>query len=209
MCQKPPWGHFPSDSLVLSIDNTSIGTSENTLRWSLGEHWFLNTISFPRLSGHCLWGYCHFWHSLAFSPSCVAVLPRWAVLPGTVLWAGPHRGLVRLIPTWALAPACVCPLSLSICSGSCGHLLCQQWVSADVTPGYHHLCWTLPAGPVPHDFSGLCRVFLVETFGSVLVACSFLRNPSVLRVSLEIYFQLIFEKIKITVEKVEHLNWVS
>ena len=50
MCQKPPWGHFPLVSLVLSIDNTSVRTSEGNI-WviTLENIDFWTQFRFPRL----------------------------------------------------------------------------------------------------------------------------------------------------------------
>lgn len=77
MSQKPPWGHFPLDSPVLSIDNTSVRTSErNTwvvtlksidfwtqlccprLRWLLpagGTAILVLTLPLASICGHFLW----------------------------------------------------------------------------------------------------------------------------------------------------------
>lgn len=57
MSQKPPWGLFPLGSPVLSIDNTSVRTSERNI-WviTLENIYFWTQFCFPR--------------------------PRWALLPG-------------------------------------------------------------------------------------------------------------------------------
>lgn len=92
MCQKPPWGHFPLGSLVLSIDNTSVRTSEgNTWVIILENIDFWTQFHFPRLRWALPLGVLPLWHSLSIHPFLRGCF-GWAVLPGTVLWAGePHH----------------------------------------------------------------------------------------------------------------------
>lgn len=69
MSQKPPWGHFPLDSPVLNIDNTSVRTSERKI-WVIISRTWISEHNFvvPNLSVYYLWGYCYSGMTLPSSP---------------------------------------------------------------------------------------------------------------------------------------------
>lgn len=100
MSQKPPWGHFPLGSPVLSIDNTFVRTSERNT-WMISLEAFISEYNFvfPDLGGHCLLRVLPLGHSPTFSLSGGHFL--WAVLAGIMQWAGePHNDVSH----WLLPP---------------------------------------------------------------------------------------------------------
>lgn len=86
MSQKPPWGHFPLGSPVLSIDNTSVRTSErNTWVIPLKNIDFWTQLCFPRLR----------W---------VLAARNTATLPHILPWAPGPSSVAVLCELWCLAP---------------------------------------------------------------------------------------------------------
>lgn len=159
MSQKPPWGHFPLGSPGLSIDNTSVRTSErNTWVITRKSIDFWTQLCFPRFRWFLPAGGTA---TLARTPPLASVCGHflWAVQPGTMGEAGEplsdaNHWLLPPIPGTGTSHTCL-HLSLSICGSSCLALRFASNGGCRCEPGSHHLCWTLHTGLMPRDYDKL------------------------------------------------------